>query len=94
MFSQVVIDKVLAHRGLTTLDVLIVVLGHRIGARGAEGMPMERVVAAARTAGAHDFIAEMAQGYDTAGCELGDRQGCRALCRRGPSRMVSRCPAV
>ena len=49
MFFQVVIDKVLAHRGLTTLDVLIVVLGHRIGVRGAEGMPMERVVAAART---------------------------------------------
>jgi subfamily B ATP-binding cassette protein HlyB/CyaB len=28
-------------------------------------LPMERVVAAARIAGAHDFIGELAQGYDT-----------------------------
>ena len=35
------------------------------------GMPMERVVAAARTAGAHDFIAELAQGYDTVVGERG-----------------------
>ena len=29
------------------------------------GMPMERVVAAAKMAGAHEFIAELAEGYDT-----------------------------
>jgi len=29
------------------------------------GMPMERVIAAARLAGAHDFILELAEGYDT-----------------------------
>lgn len=29
------------------------------------GMPMERVVAAATMAGAHDFVTELAQGYDT-----------------------------
>jgi len=28
-------------------------------------MPMERVIAAARLAGAHDFILELAEGYDT-----------------------------
>ncbi|MEO8836249.1 MAG: type I secretion system permease/ATPase [Caldimonas sp.] len=34
------------------------------------GMDLDRVVAAARLAGAHDFIAEMAYGYDT---QLGER---------------------
>jgi len=34
------------------------------------GLPMERVVAAARLAGAHDFVMELAQGYDTL---LGER---------------------
>src|SRR5262249_57771071 len=28
-------------------------------------MPMERVIAAARLAGAHEFILELAEGYDT-----------------------------
>lgn len=32
---------------------------------GDPGMPMERVVEAAKVAGAHDFICELAEGYDT-----------------------------
>ncbi len=34
------------------------------------GIPMERVVSAAKTAGAHDFICELAEGYDT---QVGER---------------------
>jgi subfamily B ATP-binding cassette protein HlyB/CyaB len=35
------------------------------------GMPMERIVAAARLAGAHEFILELAEGYDTVVGERG-----------------------
>ena len=35
------------------------------------GLPMERVVAAARLAGAHEFVMELAQGYDTVVGERG-----------------------
>ncbi len=35
------------------------------------GMPMERVIAAARLAGAHEFITELPEGYDTAVGEHG-----------------------
>ena len=34
-------------------------------------MPMERVIAAARLAGAHDFVLELAEGYDTVVGERG-----------------------
>ncbi|MDZ7338872.1 MAG: ABC transporter ATP-binding protein/permease [candidate division KSB1 bacterium] len=39
-------------------------------AYGLDGVPMEKVIAAAKAANAHDFILEMPQGYDTV---IGDR---------------------
>lgn len=41
-------------------------------AYGLEGMPLERIIEAAKTAEAHDFILNLPQGYET---EIGERGG-------------------